>query len=57
MVHLKVNKQDLEEFVGEGFTRVSTLEMQGAVLTQYQDIANKTVLIVDALGEEVFVIQ
>jgi hypothetical protein len=57
MVHLKVNKQDLEEFVGKGFTRVSTLEMQGAVLTQYQDIANKTVLIVDALGEEVFVIQ
>jgi hypothetical protein len=47
----------LEEFVGEGFTRVSTLEMQGAVLTQYQDIANKTVLIVDALGEEVFIIQ
>lgn len=56
MSYLKVNKQNLDDLVDESFVKIGSTSMEGAILTQYSNNNNKTILVVDSFGEEVFII-
>lgn len=57
MVYLKINKQDLEEFVDESFMPIESLVIEGAILTQYRDNTGQEVLVFDSFGDDLFIIK